>query len=515
MYLGIELGSTRIKSVLIDESFKPAATGSHNWENRFIDGNWTYHMQDVWLGLQSSFADLVQNYGKMPTVTGMGISAMMHGYIPLDKNGSLLTGFRTWRNTSTGEAASALSGLFGFNIPQRWSIAHLYQAILNGEEHVKDIDFMTTLAGYVHYKLTGERVLGVCDASGMFPVDCAKCSYDEKMTDAFDGLAAVKPLGLKLTDILPNVLPAGQQAGILTQAGAKLLDPSGKLKPGIPLCPPEGDAGTGMVATNSVTPSTGNVSAGTSIFAMVVLEKPLTKVYPELDIVTTPDGSPVAMVHCNNGASDLDAWVKMFGEVASLHAGKHVQPSDLYEGLYKSALDGKPDGGGLMACNYLSGEHNTGFEEGRPIFMRLPGGTLTMANFMRTMLMSMIASLKLGMDVLAAEGVRLTQLLGHGGFFKTKGVGQRIMAGALDVPVAVMETAGEGGAWGIALLAAYMDNKNETLPVFLRGKVFAGFLSDYVLPSPDDVLGFEQFMRGYKACLAVERTAVETYHPCP
>ena len=509
MYLGIELGSTRIKSVLIDAgNFQPIAVGSHNWENRFENGVWTYHLTDIWQGLAASYADLKKNYGKLgkkiTKVSGIGLSAMMHGYMPVDKNGEVLTEFRTWRNTSTGEASDILRERFGHNIPLRWSIAHLYQAILNGESHVKDIDFITSLSGYIHFKLTGEKVLGIGDASGIFPVDSSIHNYNASMVASFDELIADKPYNWKLMDIIPKAMQAGEEAGRLTAEGAKLLDPSGDLQPGIPFCPPEGDAGTGMVATRSVAARTGNVSAGTSIFAMAVLEKPLSKVYPELDIVMTPDGKPVAMVHCNNGTSDLDGWVQMFSEISK------VPPSDLYERLYLSVLEGDPDGGGLVACNYLSGEHNTGFEEGRPLFVRLPNSSFTMANFMRTMLMSTMASLKMGMDILSGEGVKLDQLLGHGGIFKTAGAAQKIMAGALNVPVAVMETAGEGGAWGIALLAAYMDHKDVTLDDFLDKQVFAGLASDCVNPDPTDVAGFATFMKRFEACLDIERTAVDS-----
>ena len=514
LYLGIEFGSTRIKSVLIDDSFQVVALGNHNWENRLENGVWTYHLEDIWSGLQASYAELAEAYKNkfgepLRKISGIGLSAMMHGYLPMNKKGDVLTEFRTWRNTSTGEAAGILRERFNYNIPLRWSIAHLYQAILKAEDHVKDIDLITTLAGYVHYKLTGRKVLGIGDASGVFPIDSGARSYNMSMLADFDALTADKSYDWKLSDILPEILLAGEDAGQLTAEGAKLLDPSGTLSPGIPFCPPEGDAGTGMVATNSVAALTGNVSAGTSIFAMVVLEKALSRVYPELDMVTTPDGKPVAMVHCNNGTSDIDGWVSVFNEIISGYTGQPVRPSALYEILYKAALEGDPSGGGLVACNYLSGEHNTGFEEGRPLFARLPDSSFTMANFMRTMLFSTMASLKLGMDILAEEGVSLTQLLGHGGLFKTPGVGQKLMAGALNVPVAVMETAGEGGAWGIALLAAYLAYNKEGLDGFLKKRVFSGFASECVNPDPLDIQGFEKFMERYNACLIIERTAVE------
>lgn len=505
MYLGIELGSTRIKSVLIDaENYQPVAVGGHNWENRLENGVWTYHLSDIWQGIAASYADLKKSYGKKITsLSGIGVSAMMHGYLPINKDGDLMTEFRTWRNTSTGEAAEILRNRFGHNIPLRWSIAHLYQAILNGESHVNDIDLITSLAGYVHLKLTGEKVLGIGDASGIFPVDSAVGNYNASMVDSFDELIADKKFKWKLTDIMPRALNAGTEAGKLTAEGAKLLDPSGDLQAGVPFCPPEGDAGTGMVATNSVAVRTGNISAGTSIFAMAVLEKPLSKVYPELDIVMTPDGKPVAMVHCNNGTSDLDGWVQVFSEISGIPASR------LYEKLYKSALEGDADGGGLVACNYLSGEHSTGFEEGRPLFVRLPDSKFTMANFARTMLMSSMASLKMGMGILADENVKLDRLLGHGGIFKTKGVAQKIMAGALNTPIAVMETAGEGGAWGIALLAAYMGSSTIAFDEFLNKKVFDKLASECVQPDPKDITGFDLFMKRYEACLKIERTAVD------
>jgi len=517
LYLGIELGSTRIKSVLIDTNHTPIAIGGHNWENRLIDGVWTYSIDDIWQGLQASYkamaADYKARHGQMlTTISGIGISAMMHGYMPLDSNGSPLTEFRTWRNTSTGEAAAALTSLFGINIPLRWSIAHLYQAIINGENHIPQISTITTLAGYVHLKLTDENVLGVGDASGAFPINGATGQYHTGNMAAFDTLVADKSYPWKLADILPKVLPAGAAAGHLTTQGAKLLDPTGGLTAGIPLCPPEGDAGTGMVATNSVAAGTGNVSAGTSVFAMLVLEKDLLKLHPEIDMVTTPDGKPVAMVHCNNGTSDLNAWVELFHSANTLISGKAANISDVYESLYRTALDGDADGGGLMAVSYLSGEHNTGFEEGRPLFMRLPDGRFTLPNFMRTMLLTSMATLKLGMDILAEkEGVKITQLTGHGGLFATKGVAQQLMAGALDIPVSVMETASEGGAWGIALLAAYMGHTDITLDKFLSSHVFNGRACRTIQPDRADTQGFAVFMRRFAAGLKVERTAVDNY----
>ena len=515
-FLGIELGSTRIKAVLIDESYNAVASGGFDWENRFENGFWTYHLDEVWDGLSQSFAQLVDDfkakYQSFPEISCIGISAMMHGYLVFDKNDNQLVPFRTWRNTATAQASELLTQAFDFNIPQRFSLSHIYQAMLNGESHVKEAAFLTTLAGYIHYKLTGKKVLGVGDASGMFPIDSELCDYNPVMLEKFDSLA-IKHDGVcwKLCDILPKVQSAGADAGALTQEGAKLLDPTGALKAGIPLCPPEGDAGTGMVATNSIAPRTGNVSAGTSIFAMLVLERELSRVYPEIDMVTTPTGMPVAMVHCNNCTSDFDAWVKVFGTAAA-KMGADCSKSALYDTMYNAALAGDKDSGGIVSCNYLSGEHITGFHAGRPLVLRTPDSSFTFENFMRSLLFSSMATLKIGMDILTGnEGVKVNQLLGHGGLFKTKLVGQTLMAGALNMPVAVMESAGEGGAWGIALLAAYAAQKGdaETLDDFLAKKVFAN--SDITRTEPDeaDVQGFEVYMKRYKAILAVERAAVE------
>jgi sugar (pentulose or hexulose) kinase len=512
--LGIELGSTRIKAVLIGEDHAPAASGGHDWENRLVDGIWTYSLDDVWKGLQGSFrnlcGDVQSRYGlDLDAVGAAGISAMMHGYLAFDKNGALLVPFRTWRNTITEKAAALLTEKFDFNIPQRWSIAHLYQAILNKEDHVKDIAFITTLAGYVHWQLTGEKVLGLDDASGMFPLEDG--SYHKRMLGQFDELTAGMGFPWKLEAILPGVLPAGEKAGALSAEGAKLLDPRGRLKAGIPLCPPEGDAGTGMVATNSVTERTGNVSAGTSIFAMVVLEKELSGVYTEIDLVATPLGKPVAMAHCNNCTTDLDAWVKLFGESAEL-LGTKVEKAALYDALYYKALEGEADAGGLLSYNYYGGEPITGLEQGRPLFVRIPESRFTLANFMRTLLYSTMATLKLGMNILIEkEQVRLDNLLGHGGLFKTRGAGQRLMAAALNVPVTVMDSAGEGGAWGIALLAAYMSQKDtgETLEEYLSRRVFAENSGSRVEPDVEDVKGFEAFMERYTEGLLIERAAVE------
>ena len=515
--LGIEFGSTRIKAVLIDEDHAPIASGSHEWENRYDNGIWTYSLDDVWAGLQDSYQNLssevLEKYGApLRTVGAIGFSGMMHGYMAFDKDGNLLVPFRTWRNTITGPASAELMDLFQFNIPQRWSIAHLHQAILNEESHINDISFLTTLAGYVHWRLTGQKVLGIGEASGVFPIDSTINDYDKGKLDLLDERLKTENVPWKLQDILPKVLVAGEAAGTLTAEGAKLLDPTGQLQAGIPLCPPEGDAGTGMVATNSVAERTGNVSAGTSVFAMIVLEKALSQVYPEIDMVTTPTGKPVAMVHSNNCTSDINAWVDLFRQFTDA-LGVEVSQSQLFELLYQQALVGDADGGGLMAYNYLSGEHITHLEEGRPLFVRTPESHFTLANFMRTHLFSSLGALKIGMDILFEnEQVEIDQILGHGGFFKTKDVGQKIMAAAMDVPVSVMETAGEGGAWGIALLAAYMLHKaeGEPLETYLSNHVFAGENGTTVAPAEEDVAGFAAFMERYKAGLVIERTAVET-----
>jgi sugar (pentulose or hexulose) kinase len=515
--LGIELGSTRIKSVLIDKNNQPIASGGHDWENRYMDNVWTYSLDEVWEGLQASYRDLCENVKKqydveLETIGAIGISGMMHGYLVFDKNRELLTPFRTWRNTMTAQASKELTDLFHYQIPQRWSIAHLYQAIMNGEEHVSEIDFMTTLAAYVHWKLTGEKVIGVGEASGMFPIDLATKNYQEEMLHKFDSLIAPNGFSWKLQDILPKVLVAGEHAGTLTEEGARLLDPTGTLKAGISFCPPEGDAGTGMTATNSVAVKTGNVSAGTSVFAMIVLEKELSKVYHEIDLVTTPSGDLVAMVHCNNCTSDLNAWVSIFGEFADA-VGIKLNTNDLYGTLYRKALEGDADAGGLLAFNYLSGEHITGFSKGCPLFVRTPDSNFTLANFIRVNLMTSLAVLKTGLDILTEkEKVQIQDMYGHGGFFKTTGVGQRIMAAAMNVPVSVMETAGEGGSWGIAVLASYMLHKkpDESLSSFLNTHVFAGNAGSKLAPLSADVEGYEAFMKRYHAGLAIERAAVDT-----
>ncbi len=514
--LGIEFGSTRIKAVLIGEDNTPIAQGSHDWENRLEDGIWTYSLDDIWSGLQDSYSNMVKDvkeqYGvEVKSLAAIGFSAMMHGYLAFDKDDNLLVPFRTWRNTITEEASEKLSFIFEFHIPQRWSIAHLYQAILNGEEHVKDIAFQTTLAGYVHWKLTGSKVLGVGEASGMFPIDSETGDYDKTMVKRFEDLVSDKKFDWKLSGILPKVLTAGEDAGKLTAEGAKLLDVSGKLEAGIPLCPPEGDAGTGMVATNSVAVRTGNVSAGTSVFAMVVLEKALSKAYEEIDLVTTPTGHAVAMVHCNNCTSDLNAWVNIFKEFSEAF-GVEVDMNKLFGVLYNKALEGDADCGGLLAYNYFSGEHITGFEEGRPLFVRTPDSRFNLANFMRVHLFTSLGALKTGCDILLKEEkVKVDNITGHGGLFKTKGVGQQILAAAMNSPVSVMETAGEGGAWGIALLASYMVNKGgRTLDDFLNEDVFAGEAGTKMEPKQSDVEGFDKFIESYKSGLAIERAAVDS-----
>ena len=511
-FLGVELGSTRIKAVLLGPDYTPIAGGSHTWENRIEGGYWTYHMEDVWAGIADCYRDLKRDVREkfgitLTTVGAMGISGMMHGYLPFDKDGNQLEAFRTWRNTTTAQAAEELTALFGFNIPQRWSISHLRQAMLNGEQTVKNIDHLTTLAGYVHWQLTGQKVLGVCEASGMFPVNDATGTYDAAMVEKFDKLAENQPW--KLLDILPGVLSAGQPAGCLTEAGAKLLDPEGDLMPGIPLCPPEGDGGTGMTATNSVAARTGNVSAGTSIFAMVVLEKMLTNVYPEIDMVTTPSGKPVAMVHCNNCTSDMNAWVGVLAETLKL-MGHEVDMGQLFTKLYQKSLEGDADCGGVTVYNYLSGEPVTGFDEGRPVVVRSHDKPFTLANFLRSQLYGTLASLAAGMVILEKEEVAIDRLMGHGGLFKTPVVGQKYLAAATNSPVWVMETAGEGGPYGMALLAAYLkDGDGATLEDFLAQKVFAGTPGTVLEPEEADVAGFKAYLNRFLAGLPVERAAVD------
>ncbi len=514
--LGIELGSTRIKAVLIGADHSPIASGDFTWENRLENGVWTYHLDDVWQGIQSAYRALSQEvrtqYGTVLKRPGaLGVSAMMHGYLPFDGEGNQLAEFRTWRNTLTEREAAELTELFQFNIPQRWSIAHLWRAIQNGEPHVKKLQYLTTLAGYVHWKLTGEKVLGVGEASGMFPIDSSTKTFYTGMAAQFDDLLSERGISWRLLDVLPRVLSAGEAAGTLTPEGAALLDPTGALEPGIPLCPPEGDAGTGMAATNSVSARTGNVSAGTSIFAMVVLEKPLSKVYPEIDLVTTPSGLPVAMVHCNTCTSELDAWVKVFGQLLEA-AGTRLSKSQLYELLYHQALKGEPDCGGVLTYNSFSGEPVAGLEDGCPLALHSPDSPLTLPNFMRAQLYAAMAALQMGMELLfRKEHVSLEKLYGHGGLFKTKGVGQRLLAGALEVPVAVMETAGEGGPWGMALLAMYRKNRQpgETLERYLEQKVFQSAAGSVAQPQAEDIAGFRRYMKRYRAGLTVEREAAQ------
>ena len=513
--LGIEFGSTRIKAVLIDENYKPIAQGAHEWENQLVDGLWTYSIDTIWLGLQDCYADLRRDVRRqydceIETLAAIGFSAMMHGYMAFNEQEEILVPFRTWRNTNTGKAAAELSKLFNYNIPLRWSISHLYQCMLEGNEHVKDIKYLTTLAGYIHWQLTGEFVLGIGDASGMIPVDPATKDYDATMVQKFDALLASNGLPFRLSDILPRVLVAGQDAGRLTEAGVRRLDVSGHLKAGIPVCPPEGDAGTGMVATNAVKQRTGNVSAGTSSFSMIVLERPLSKPYEMIDMVTTPDGSLVAMVHCNNCTSDINAWVGIFKEFEQI-MGMPVDMNELYGRLFNKALEGDADCGGLISYNYVSGEPVTGLSEGRPLFVRSASDKFTLANLMRAHLYGAIGVLKLGNDILQKEeNVRVDRITGHGGYFKTPGVGQRMLAAALNSPISVMETAGEGGAWGIALLAAYLIHHQEmSLADYLEQCVFAGNAGTEIAPTDADVEGFNRYIENYKACLPIEQAAVQ------
>lgn len=514
--LGIEFGSTRIKAVLLDETHLPIAQGSFTWENRLEDGIWTYPLEEVWQGLQAAYVELAaevqKNFGQRLTTVGcIGISAMMHGYLAFDKAGELLVSFRTWRNTMTGPAAEQLTTAFGFNIPQRWSVAHLYQAMLNREAHLPHLAFLTTLAGYVHWKLTGQKVLGIGDASGMFPIDSSISNYDEEMLHIFDALAAQQGYPVDLRTLLPEVLSAGAAAGQLTSEGAKLLDPTGTLQPGVLFCPPEGDAGTGMAATNSVAPRTGNVSAGTSIFAMVVLEKPLSRVYPEIDLVTTPSGEAVAMVHCNNCTSDLNAWVELLAESAQL-CGTVIDKSSLFTKLFEISLNGAPDCDGITPVNYISGESVTHFDAGVPLLIRRPDSSFTLANFMRANIYSALATLAVGLELLQKENVQIDKLLGHGGLFKTPDVAQRYLAAASHSPITCMETAGEGGPYGMALLAAYCLHhaENEPLSAYLEHRIFANAAGVTVQPDKTDIAGFEAFLNQYKKALAAERVIVHS-----
>lgn len=514
--LGIELGSTRIKAVLISEENTPVASGGYEWENRLENGIWTYHLEDVWAGLQAAYAalaaDVKGQYGMVLKRIGcIGISAMMHGYLVFDEEGQLLVPFRTWRNTITGAASETLTKELGFHIPQRWSIAHLYQAVLNGEPHVNSIVHMTTLAGYVHWKLTGKQVMGVGEASGMFPIDQETGDFDKGMLARMQELLTEKGAAIALSDILPAVLAAGADAGSLTAEGAGLLDPAGVLESGIPFCPPEGDAGTGMTATNAVRAGTGNVSAGTSIFGMVVMERQLSRAYDAIDVVTTPDGAAVAMVHCNNCSSEINAWMGVFDELLAVF-GTQVDREELYTTLFCQALAGEKDGGGLLAYNYLSGEHITGLAKGCPMFVRTPDARFTLANFMRVQLLTAMGALKKGMDILLKqEKVRVQNITGHGGLFKTRGVAQSLLAGALNAPVSVMDTAGDGGAWGMALLAAYrLHGKGRTLADYLDEDVFGDVPKYTLAPVAEDVAGFDAFFELYEKGLSVEREAARS-----
>ena len=502
--LGLELGSTRIKAVAIDENHVPVSSGDYTWRSSFEQGVWTYSVDEVWTGLKAAIAGVSDR----ERIAAMGVSAMMHGYLAFDKDWKLLVPFRTWQNTITAQAAAQLTRAFHFNIPQRWSIAHLYQAILNGEDHVKKIAHITTLAGYVHHALTGVNAIGVGEASGMFPIDSRTNDYDAAMMAKFNELVAERNLPWTLSEILPKVLVAGERAGELTVQGARKLD--NLLAPGIPFAPAEGDAGTGMTATNAVAPRTGNVSAGTSIFSMVVLEKPLEKVYEEIDLVTTPTGKPVAMVHCNNCTNDTNAWVSVLGEAAALF-GAAPSTGELYTGLYEKSLEGDADCGGLLVCNYMAGEGVTHMDAGRPMVIRRPESKFTLANFFRAQLYSTMSTLKIGMDILAREHVAIDSLTGHGGLFKTPVVGQKYMAAACGAPVTCMETAGEGGPYGMALLAAYMlrREEGETLEEYLNARVFAGAAGTTLAPDPADVAGFNDYIARYTAMLDVERKAVE------
>ncbi|MBM6614506.1 FGGY-family carbohydrate kinase [Desemzia sp. RIT804] len=514
--LGIELGSTRIKAVLIDSQHQPIASGSYEWENQLEDGVWTYSLDQIWKGLQGSYQamtdEVQERYGEVVNSIGsIGFSAMMHGYLAFDKQGELLVPFRTWRNAMTESSEKELTNFFNYPIPQRWSIAHLHQAILNDEEHVKEIDFFTTLAGYVHWKMTGEKVIGVGDASGMFPIDTTTKNYHQKMLHQYSDLIKEKEYSWQIESILPKILVAGDNAGILTEEGADLLDPSGNLNSGIPICPPEGDAGTGMTATNSVSERTGNISAGTSAFAMIVLEKELKRVHPEIDLVTTPTGSLVGMVHTNNCSSDMNAWVNLFAEFASA-AGLQLDKNDIFALLFKEALKGDLDGGGLLSYGYYSGENITRIDKGRPLFVRQPDSRFTLANFMRVHLFTAFGAMKIGMDILTKEEkINIDKIVGHGGIFKTKEVGQHVMASVMNAPVTVMETAGEGGAWGIALLAAYLREKesNEPLADFLESKVFKDEKGSTIEPLEEEVVGFEVFVDRYKKGLPIEQAAID------
>ncbi|MFD1065012.1 xylulokinase [Oceanobacillus locisalsi] len=513
--LGIELGSTRIKAVLIGADYQTIASGEFEWENSFENGLWTYHVEDVWNGLQTAYQKLanevkVKYRTTLTKVGSIGISAMMHGYLPFDSKGNQLVPFRTWRNTNTEQAAVKLTSLFQFNIPLRWSIAHLYQAILDSEEHIKHLDFLTTLSGYIHWKLTGQKILGIGEASGMFPIDFETGNFNLSMIEQLENLITSFNYEWSLRKVLPTVQKAGTQAGNLTEEGANLLDITGNLKAGIPLCPPEGDAGTGMVATNSVRKSTGNVSAGTSIFAMIVLEKGLSDYYPEIDMVTTPDGKPVAMVHCNNFTSDVNAWMKLFSEIYDI-LGTKADTEQLFTALFQKAMEADADTGGLVNCSYYSGEPITGLDEGRPLLVRSPDSKLTLSNLMQSLIYSALATLRIGMEILTTkEKVQINYILGHGGFFKTEKVGQQMMANALETPISVMENAGEGGPWGMAVLAAYsVQKKNQSLIDYLHQEVFVTEKIKTINPTAAGIKSFEDYLNRFHSMLEVERVAVD------
>lgn len=514
--LGIELGSTRIKGVLIDFRGQVLAVGIYDWENSFVDNIWTYSLEEIHTGIRRCYSslreDVERKYGvSLQNIGAIGVSAMMHGYMALDKDGKQIAPFQTWRNTNTQKAADELTELFDFNIPLRWTAAHLYQRILDRETHVEKLDYVATLSAYIHWKLTGKRVIGIGDAAGMFPIDSCTHDYDAGMVKKFDDLLEPYQYQWKMKDIFPKVLVAGENAGTLTEEGAAFLDETGTLRAGIPLCPPEGDAGTGMAATNSVAPGTGNVSAGTSTFAMIVLEKKLSRVYREIDMVTTPAGFPCAMSHANNGTSDLNAWIDLFKEFADL-MGIKAETGELFEKLYTNALNGDPECGGLLAYGYYSGENITMLNEGRLAFLRTAESRFNLANFMKVHLYTSLGAVKMGMDILMEdEKVKVERIMGHGGFFKTKGVGQRYLAAAVNAPVTVMDTASEGGAWGIALLAAYMIDQEtgEKLEDYLENRIFGELSGETVIPYAEEVEGFRVFMQRYKAGLAIEKSAIE------
>jgi sugar (pentulose or hexulose) kinase len=515
LYMGVEFGSTRIKAVLIDDNQEPIANGIHDWENRFEGGYWTYHLEDFWEGMQDAYRDLKRDfkekYGQdLKDIAAIGVSAMMHGYLAFDENDELIAPFRTWRNTTTGPAAEGLTALFDFNIPQRWSVAHLYQAIINKEDRVDQIKFMTTPAGYVHWKLTGKKVLGIGDASGMFPIDSDTMKFDAEMEKKFNELLKKSGLSYTMGDIFPDILMAGDNAGLLTAEGALLLDPTGELKPGIPFCPPEGDAGTGMVATNSVAERTGNISAGTSIFAMTVLEKPLKKVHPEIDMVTTPDGKPVAMVHCNTCSTEIDEWIRLFKGMLD-RLGLEASMNDLYQAVFSSSLEGEKDAGGLFFFNYFSGEPVVGADKGAPALFRRVDSDFSLQNVCRSLIFSAFSTLAVGMRILDDEGVKIDKMFGHGGLFKTTDAGQKLLSGGLNVPISVMSTAGEGGPWGMAILAQYMVRKEvgESLGEFLNNKVFATSNVKSVNPATEDVEGFKKYIETYVELLPAEKLAAD------